>query len=738
MSVSTPARVPQLPLETDEFRIEGREKVSGAAAYAADAALPGMLWAAFVASPLPHARIVAVDTAAARALPGVHAVLTGTDIGERFLGRALFDWPVLATDIVRFAGQYVVAVAADTREIAEAAARAVDVRYDELPAIFDPEAALAPDAPVLHEHPERYPFIIAGGRRPVPHPNVQGYLHDARGDVDAAFAGAHRVFEHRFTTPRYFGAAIEPRATLVWIDGSGIVHVKSTNKSPFALRQQLSISTGLPQESIVVEPAFIGGDFGAKGLSVDEFVCYFLARATGRPVKAVRSYLDDMRSTNVRHAAAIWLKTGVSAGGQIVAMSGRVVFNGGAYGAGKPIPTVLPAIRAIPELPYRIPSASWEVLAVYTNTVPAGHVRSPGEPQMLFAIESHFDMIARAIGDDPIAFRLTNAIRTGDRTPDDHEIPAPRLVEVLERLRIESRWEHPLPPGHGRGVAVSMRHVGGGKTSVKLTPCAGGNIRFETGLADQGGGARTAVQRIVAATLGIPLERVEIVQAGTDRAGNDPGAGGSRVTHIVGNAALRAVEQLGAALTAAGWDGTAAAWPAAVDALARSGSAGFIGAYDSSTNPAAHANTYSGYVIEVAVDAETGAVRIEDVLFVADTGTVINPLAHRGQIDGGFVFGLGHTMTEELIVEDGHIQNLSLADYKLPSMRDIPPFRAVLLDDTPGPGPFGAKSAGELCNSSVGPAIANAVAAACGARVMTLPITSERVFAQLQEKAAKR
>jgi len=152
---------------------------------------------------------------------GVHAVLTGTDIGERFLGRALFDWPVLATDIVRFAGQYVVAVAADTREIAEAAARAVDVRYDELPAIFDPEAALAPDAPVLHEHPERYPFIIAGGRRPVPHPNVQGYLHDARGDVDAAFAGAHRVFEHRFTTPRYFGAAIEPRATLVWIDGSG-------------------------------------------------------------------------------------------------------------------------------------------------------------------------------------------------------------------------------------------------------------------------------------------------------------------------------------------------------------------------------------------------------------------------------------------------------------------------------------------------------------------------------------
>jgi CO/xanthine dehydrogenase Mo-binding subunit len=727
--------VERAPFATDEYRVEGREKVSGAAAYAADAALPGMLWAAFVASPYPHARIVAIDTAAARAMAGVHAVLTGPDIGEHYLGRALFDWPVLATDLVRFAGQYVVAVAAETRELAEAAARAVDVRYDELPAILDPEAALAPDATVLHEHPERYPFIIAGKRRPVPHPNVQGYLSDARGDVVAGFANAQRVFEHRFTTPRYFGAAIEPRATLVWIDDRSIVHVKSTNKSPFALRQQLAIATGVPETSIVVEPALIGGDFGAKGLSVDEFACYFLARATRRPVKAVRSYLDDMRSTNVRHAASIWLKTGVNAAGEIVAMSGRVVFDGGAYGAGKPIPTVLPAVRAIPELPYRIPNASWEVLAVYTNTVPAGHVRSPGEPQMLFAIESHFDMIARAIGQDPIAFRLTNAVRTGDRTADDHAVVDPRLIEVLERLRRESGWERPLPPGHGRGVAVSMRHVGGGKTSVTLSPRAGGRIRFETGLADQGGGARTAVQRIVAATLGIDLDRIEIVQAGTDIAGNDPGAGGSRATHIVGNAALAAVEQLGAALTAAGWNGTAAAWPGAVDALARSAAGTtFTGTYDSSTNPAAHANTYSGYVIEVSVDSETGTVKIEDVVFVADTGTVINPLAHRGQIDGGFMFGFGHTMTEELIVEDGHIQNLSLADYKLPSMRDIPPFRVFLMDDTPGPGPFGAKSAGELCNSSVGPAVANAVAAACGARVMALPITSERVFSLLQKQ----
>ncbi|HEY5349167.1 MAG TPA: xanthine dehydrogenase family protein [Candidatus Lustribacter sp.] len=732
-----PATIQRTPFEAGEFRVEGRAKVSGAAAYAADAARPGMLWAAFVASPMAHARIVAVDARAARAMPGVHAVLTGTDIGEHYLGRALFDWPVLATDVVRFPGQHVVAVAAETRELAAEAARAVDVRYDELPAIFDPEAALAPGAPVLHEHPERYPFIIPGKRPPVPHPNVQGYLSATAGDVDAAFAGARHVFEHRFTTPRYFGAAIEPRATLVWIDGHGIVHVISTNKSPFALRAQMAIATGLPAETIVVEPASIGGDFGAKGLSVDEFACYFLARATGRPVKAVRSYLDDMRSTNVRHASTIHIKTGITADGRIAAMRGRVVFNGGAYGAGKPIPTVLPAVHAIPALPYRIPNASWELLSVYTNTVPAGHVRSPGEPQILFAVESHFDIIAGAIGVDPIAFRLTNAIRAGDRTADGHEVVEPRMVEVLDGLRRESGWDRPLPPGRGRGVAVSMRHVGGGATSVKLIPRSGGTIRIETGYADQGGGALTAVQRVVSATIGIERERVQLVHAGTDVAGTDPGAGGSRVTHVVGNAALNAVQQLHAALAAAGWDGSPASWPDAVDALARSASPpSFTGAYDSSRNPAAEANTYGGYVVDVAVDEATGAVRIENVLFVGDTGTVINPVAHRGQIDGGFIFGLGHTLTEELIVEDGHIQNLSLADYKLPTMRDIPPFHVALMDDAPGPGPFGAKSAGEMTNSAVGPAVANAVAAACGARVMALPVTSERVFALLSKNGA--
>ena len=721
MTVTIPVRS---PFADNEVRVEGRAKVNGAAAYSADAQRPEMLWAAFVMSPLPHARIVAVDAREARQMPGVHAVLSGADIGEHFLGRALFDWPVLATDVVHFIGQYVVAVAAETREGAQAAAQAVDVRYEELPAIFDPEEAIAPDAPLLHPNPERYPFM-AGKRRPVPHPNMQGYLTDTHGDVEAAFAGARHVFEHSFSTPRYFGAAIEPRATMVWIDERGVVHVVSTNKSPFALRAQLSIATGVPKESIVVEPAYIGGDFGAKGLSVDEFACYFLARETGRPIKAVRSYLDDMRSTNVRHASTVTLKTAINADGTIAAMTGRIVFNGGAFGAGKPIPTILPATHAMPALPYRIPNYSFEMMSVYTNTVPGGHVRSPGETQTLFAVESHLDMIAHAIGADPIAFRLANT---------DEQ----RMIDVLQRLRSESKWDSPPPAGRARGMSAFKRHVGGGKTNVKLIARAGGTLDLETGVADQGSGNLTAMQRVLSAQLGVPRQRIRLFHKGTDVAGEDPGAGGSRSTHIIGNAALNALEKLNDTLRAAGWNGSPDTWPDAVDALVRASSAApeFYGSYDSGANPAAeHANNYAAYAVEVAVDPETGVVDFEAITFVADTGTIINPVAFRGQVDGGFMFGFGHAMTEELVVEDGRIVNLSLADYKLPSMRDIPPFRAILLDDDRGPGPFGGKSAGELNTGGFPPAVANAVAAASGARIMQLPITAERIHKLLTEKA---
>jgi CO/xanthine dehydrogenase Mo-binding subunit len=712
-----------------ETRYDGRIKVSGEAQYTADFAMEGMLWAAFVPSSVAHAKIVSIDRSAARAMPGVHAVLTGADIGEHFFGRRLCDWPVLSIDRVRFIGEYVVGVAAETPEIAEAAAATVDITYEELPGLFDTEAALAPDAPILHEHPEKYPFMFP--KRPQhDHRNIQGHVVTSLGDVDAGMRASDRVFEYTFTTPRYHGGYIEPRATLVWIDGAGLVHVISTNKGPFGLREQLSVTTGLPKEQIVIHPSYIGGDFGAKGLSVEEFPCYYLARATGRPVKFVRSYVDDIRSTNVRHASKVTVRFGVSANGKFNALDVRALYDGGAYAAGKVIPTILPGPDT--KSPYGIPHQRFDRIAVYTNSVPGGFVRAPGDVQITFAMESAVDLIARELGVDALELRMLNAAREGDIDCEHHPFLLPRGVEVLEALRNGSKWGRELPPGRGVGIALSVRHIGAGKTAVALRPHADGTVEVVSGTTEQGMGILTVLQRIVAAELDIDEALVRPSRGATDLAPFDPGVGASRTTHIVGQAALDAARQLQRDVEAMRAEaGTSLAWEAALAAIVREKGEKhhYIGSYDGEhKHGEPEINNFAGYAIEVAVDRETGAVRIEDVLFVADVGTVINPIAHQGQIEGGFVMGLGHAVTEELVVDEGRIANLSFADYKLPTQRDMPPLRTVLLTSNDGPGPFGARAVGEINTSGVGPALANAVHHAIGVRITTLPVTAERVY----------
>jgi CO/xanthine dehydrogenase Mo-binding subunit len=727
-------------LRGDETRYDGRIKVSGEAQYSADFAMPGMLWAAFVSSTMAHARIVSIDTRAAREMPGVHAVLTGADIGERFFGRRLCDWPVLSIDRVRFIGEYVVAVAAETPEIAEAAAATIEIEYEELPTLFDTEAALAPDALVLHENPEKYPFMFP--RRPQhPHKNIQGQVVSTLGDVDAGMAAADRIFTYTFTTPRYHGGYIEPRATLVWIDGEGVVHVISTNKGPFGLREQLSTTTGIPKEKIVIHPSYIGGDFGAKGLSVEEFPCFYLAQATGRPVKFVRAYVDDIRSTNVRHASKVTVKFGVTAAGKFTALDVRALFDGGAYAAGKVIPTIVPGPDT--KSPYGIPHQRFDRLAVYTNTVPGGFVRAPGEFQITFALESAVDLIARELGIDAIELRLLNAAREGDVDIEHHPFLEPRAVEVLEALKRESGWGAPKEPGRGIGVAIAVRHIGAGSTSLLLRPCADGSIEVISGTTEVGMGILTVIQRVVSAELGIDEALVRPSRAGTDAVPFDPGIGASRTTHIVGQAALAAVALLRADLDAQAAERAARGeaplgWTEAMRALvaAKGADHTYTGSYDGDhKHGTPDYNNFAAFAIDVTVDEATGTVTINDVVHVVDVGTVINPVSHRGQIDGGFLMGLGHSVMEELVVEDGRITNLSFADYKMPTQRDMPPLNVILLEAETGPGPFGARAIGEVNTSIVGPALANAVHAACGVRIATLPITAERVYEALHPEA---
>jgi CO/xanthine dehydrogenase Mo-binding subunit len=742
-------------LVDSERRVEGREKVSGRAKYTADVIRPHTLWAAYTPSPHAHARIISIDVTAARAVRGVHAVLTGTDIGPAFLGRQILDWPVLAVDTVRFIGDRVAAVAAETREAAEAAARAVEVRYEILPAVLDTRAALAADAPILHPDWESYVYPVYANRaRPERvHENVQGSLVREKGapDLEPIFSGAHRVFEHRFETPRGHAGYIEPRATLVWIDVSGVVHVHTPNKSPFDLRNQMARTLGIPPERITVECTYIGGDFGGKGLTLDEFACYFLARASGRPVRHVQTYNDELRSGPTRHHTTLTLRTAVDENGSFLAHHSRVVYDGGAYAGGKPVPHLLPGF-GYGTIPYRCANVRLEMSAVYTNTMPAAHVRGPGETQTFFAWEQHIDAIAAELGIDAIELRLRNVVAPGDTALNGDAMRLPMGREVLEALRRELTGPAAVGTADARGVSLICSHTGGGKASVRLQLDAGGTIVATLGVADQGAGTFTLVQRVAAVALSVERNRIAVRQGNTEHAAYDAGAGASRVTHIVGRAtldaaaALRELLERETGMTLRDDRLYTAGDPAGVPigdvaaALAAAGTPIDVTATYVS-DPAASERvpdyTFGAYSIGLNVDSETGVLSVTDALFVADVGTVLNPVSHRGQIEGGFVCGLGVALMEERpLDESGKPTSIGLGEYKLPTIRDVPPLRTVAVPTPPGSGPFGAKMIGELSNAGVAPAIANAVYNAVHVRLHSLPLRAEHVYSALHQENA--
>jgi CO/xanthine dehydrogenase Mo-binding subunit len=748
---------PREMFDQPEYRVEGPLKVTGAARYTADVRLPGMLHLAYARSPYPHARIVSIDTAAAKAVPGVHAVLTGADIGFIGVGRTLQDWPALAIDRVRMIGDRVAAVAAESRAAAEEAARLVEVEYEELP-LVTLENALDPDAPVLHPDPESYTFL--GPKRPqTPHPNVHGHSVIQKSEtgesIEEVFARADHVFEHTFTVAREFQGFLEPRGCVLWIDEDDRVHVTNTNKAPANFRRQLASGLGIEPGRIVVDTTFIGGDFGGKGLSIDEYVCYHLAKATGRPIKASMSYLDEMQASNSRHPAVLKLRTAVDRDGRFLAHQSDVVIDGGAYAAGKASPgLIVPAHQTLSA--YRVPVTRLELRAVYTNSIPGGSMRAPGDPQSMFAGESHVDMIAEALGIDPIELRRRNAVRDGDTSITGEPIRRARAIEVLDRLEQESNWHSALPAGHGRGVALGVRHIGAGATSVLVRLGDDGMVEVVTGVVDQGVGTYTVLRRVAAAVLSVDPKRVVVRHCDTDGPAPDPGVGGQRVTHVLGRAAQSGAVEMKARLEdlaaeAMGWPAgdvrlendrfvaadQSASFGEVVSVIVRGEPVEVSGAYDGTHKPGEPGDfEYAGYVVEAEIDRDTGTVRIHDVLLVADVGTIINPVAHQGQLDGGLVMGLGAALMEELQIQDGQVTTATLGDYKIPCISDTPPFRTVLVHDPrDGPGPLGAKAAGELTNTSVAPAVANAVAAA-GARVTQMPVTAERVLEVLEGAGA--
>jgi CO/xanthine dehydrogenase Mo-binding subunit len=715
-------------------RIDGIGKVSGESRYSGDVTLPGLVWGKALRSPLPHARIVRIDTSRAKALAGVLAVLTARDLPDILVGRRMFDMPMLARDRVRFIGEKVAVIAAVDPDVAEEALALIDVEYEDLPAVFDPVEAIQAGAPILHANPAAY----EGALPERPHPNVQSVLRFKLGDVEAGFREADRTFEHTFRTQLDHQGYLEPHAGVVAIDEEGRVQVWASNKMPFRLKELLSHALRLPPERIRVNLTPIGGDFGGKGSLMDLPLAYHLARVTGRPVKMLMRYAEELMAGNPRHPSVITMRTGVRNDGRIVARRVKALFNSGAYAAFKPAPSVNLGGTGMGAGVYRIPNLLIESFCVYSNNIPCGHARSPGEPQMVFAGESHMDMIARELALDPADLRRRNLLRDGDHLANGHHLEHVRASDTLEAALKASHWSEPKPgPWIGRGMAMTHRHIGVGFTNARVRLETSGTVTLSIALPDTGTGAHLVLRQVAAEVLGLAIGEVEIEIANTDDFTTDSGVGGSRVTHTGGRAAFHAAEKLKEQIqTEASKHGLSVSARAEIaQAAAKDGrtlEASHF--YDAKAHGAV--TSFTAQVAEVAVDPATGQVTVRHFTTAHDVGTIINPIGHQGQIEGGLIQGLGFALIEEMKTEEGRISTLSLGDFKLPTIQDIPPLTTVILQDPVGPGPFNAKAIGEGSISAVAPAIANAVADACGVRILDLPITAEKVYYALREKVA--
>lgn len=695
-------------------RLDARAKASGEACYVDDVVLPGMLHAAAVRSPVPHGRIVRVDTAAAAAADGVVGVYTAADVATETYGRRVRDAPILAREKVRFVGERVAVVVADRRVAAERAVGLVDVDYDVLPAVTRPEEAVAADAPLVHDTPWDYPgaAVTAGDG-----PNLQSrVVVGSRADAEAALREARFVVDRTYVTPAGHQGYLEPQGCVAAVETSGRVRVWTTNKSPYRMRQQVADCLGLDPELIDVQPVVLGGDFGGKGSPGEAALCAELSRLTGRPVKLVLRYWDDLATTDTRHPARIRVRAGCDGEGRLVGLSIEALLDGGAYAAIKPLANVNLHGISDAALAYRVPALFLESRIAYTNNVPKGHMRAPGAPQAAFAVESALDELAAEAGIDPADVRRRNLVRSGQPHVDGEVWVEDRGVETLDAALDAAlaavRGRDVGPPGRvtGRGVAVYARRTPSrGTTSLRLVPRAGGGVRVEVPMPETGTGSHTVVRQRLAAELGLDTPEVEVVQVPTSELPFDQGVGGSRVTALVSGAAIQA----------------ARAWKD------RGDDEPIVVTYEPSGRPV---GSYCVQVAKVAVDTETGQVDVLEVLSAVDVAEIVNPQAHQMQIDGGAAMGYGFACLEDLDVSDGQVWAANLGDFRLPAAEDMPALRTVLVPGGKGAGGTNVKAIGELTNVPTAAAIANAVADATGCRIRTLPVTADRVYAAMRER----
>ncbi|MBI2875920.1 MAG: molybdopterin-dependent oxidoreductase [Candidatus Tectomicrobia bacterium] len=758
-------------------RVDGIEKVTGQGLFTMDVYPPGMLWGKMLRSPYPHARVLRVDASRARALPGVKAVISLEDVPRvRHAGEGppldeltghdqyIFD------ERVRFVGDGVAAVAAVSREVAEEALELIEVEYEELPAVFDPEEALREEAPRVHALGNlcEGPFLVE------------------RGNVRQGFAEADHVIEETYETSRVQHAFLEPYVCVCSLDRSGKLTVWDSTQSPFTIRGAMSVVLGLPRPKIRFLVRHVGGGFGGKLDAYQlEFVCALLAQKTGRPVRMEYSREEVFACGKSRHPSRIWLKQGFKADGTLVAREGRVIMATGAYASHGP--GVIKVCCIMLGSLYRCENVRITGYSVYTNAPIAGAYRGYGNPQATFALESQMDAIAERLGMDPLALRRKNHLGVGEMGPLGLPITSCGLPECLERGAQRIGWEaararnsasrspstpwSPRPAGFGlpsvppnparfrRGVGLAcMIHCSAGVPFIKEQSSAfvklneDGTVTLIVGTTDLGTGSNTTLVQIVAEELGVRFEDVHLSGGDTDLTPLDLGSYGSRVAYVAGNAVQRAAadargqllrraasmmeadpEELEVRQGTVRVKGAPHRWvtvsEVAMHALSTFPVEVILG--KASFEPS-QAPPFAAQFAEVEVDTETGQVRVLRLVAVHDVGLALNPTIVEGQIEGALHHGIGYALTERMAVEDGVVLNPSLADYKLLTALDMPSVEALFVESLDPTGPFGAKGVGEPGLVATAPAIANAIYHAVGVRIRSLPITPEKVLRALK------
>ena len=753
-------------------KVDGQKLVTGSPAFTGDLHMHGMLYGKILPSPHAHARIRRIDTAKAKALPGVHAVLTYQDVPRVPHTTAGQAWPepspydtYLLDSKMRFVGDRVAAVAAESRAIAEQALRLIEVDYEVLPAVLDMEQAMAPGAPVIHDEPDATKIYDASR-------NIAGHILREIGNVDEGFRQSDFIFEREFRTQRQQHCMLEPHITICWLDGDGRLVIRSSTQVPYHCRRQVAMILQLPVSRVHVIKPRIGGGFGGKQEMLLEDICGALALASRRPVRMEYTREEEFYMARSRHPQILHMRMGVKRDGTVMASHLKVLATTGAYGSHANTVQGNTGSKVLPL--YRADHLRFECDVVYTNTPVAGAFRGYGCPQGFFAQETLVDEICQQLKIDPVEFRQKNAIRLGDTDRLSAQLGEgkeglPRVVrscglpECLDRGAAAIDWRRkraslPDPASHlKRGVGMACTMQGSGIAGIDwasafLKMNEDGSFYLQAGASDVGAGADTVLAQIAAETLGVTLDKIVITTGDTDTTPFDVGAYASSTTIISGGAVKKAAAKVRAQVLAV----AANMLHVPVENLACGNNEIFTtcapfqripisdvalqAMYKEKTqimDGASHFNTdspppFSVTFAEVEVDTQTGKVSVLHLATAVDPGTAINPMQAEGQVEGAVTQGLGYALTEELLLDDeGRPTNANFMDYKIFSAKDMPKLTTILVQTDEPMGPYGAKSVSEVPINGPAPAIANAIFHATGVRLRKLPMTPEDVLRAL-------